>query len=189
MKDAENNSLNCEAQTNDVAVRMNDAIHEITAQFAQMGLDLHLEDDVARDDYDDDDKVIATDTGSDADADSDADTDTDADADVTADDADQNNQTEQFTLENDGKQVESDLAWSKNLLDDESNNSENTIPQTSCHDMKRRTEVKIEPLISSVLSASERLSRWAVKVLKTPQLQRQASFRSHCQTSEILESL
>ncbi len=90
MKDAKNNGLNCEAWTDDVAVRMNDVIHEITAQFAQMGLDLHSEDDVIRGDYDDDDEAIAADTDSDADTDADA----DADADVTADDADQNNQTE-----------------------------------------------------------------------------------------------
>ncbi len=146
---------------------MNDAIHEITVQFAQMSLDLHSEDNVARGDYDDDNEVIAADTDSDANADSDADADADADADVAADDADQNNQTERFTLEDDGEQVESDLAWLKNLPDDESDNSENTVPRTSCCDMKRRIRVKIEPLTSSVLSASERPSRRAAEVLKT----------------------
>ncbi len=110
MNDAENNGLNHEAQMNDVAMRMNNAINEITAQFAQTGLDSHSEDDVARDDYDDDeDEVIDADTDSDADTDADPDTDADADTDMNAD-ADQNNWAEQFTSEDDGKQVEFDFA-------------------------------------------------------------------------------
>ncbi len=76
---------------NDIVMRMNNAINEITAQFAQTGLDSHSEDDVVRDDYDDDeDEVIDAGTDSDADTNADSDADADADTDTNAD-ADQNN--------------------------------------------------------------------------------------------------
>ncbi len=91
MNDTENDGLNHEAWTDDVAMRMDDAINEITAQFAQTGLDFHSEDDVVRDGYDDDeDEAINAGTDSDAGADADPDTGADAGADMNAD-ADQNN--------------------------------------------------------------------------------------------------
>ncbi len=121
-EDAKNDGLDHEGRTNDIAMRADNTIDEITAQFAQIGLDPHSEDDVARDGCDDEDEAINADTDSDADTDA---------------DADQDNQTKQFALENDSEQVESDFAWPENLTDDEINNRENTVQRTPCCGMKR----------------------------------------------------
>ncbi len=192
MEDTEHNGLDHEAWTNGVAMRMDDAINEITVQFAQTGLDSHSEDDVVRDDHDDEDGAIDADTDSDADAEADsgtdadtdagADTDTDTDADA---DADQDNRAERSAPEDDGEQVGFDFAWPENSINDETDDSKNTVQWTPCCGMKRRTKVEIGALASPVSceAASQGLSRWAVKVLEPPQPHRQASSQSHRQTS------
>ncbi len=160
-EDAEHDGLDHGARTNGVAMRMDDAINEITAQFAQTGLDPHSEDDVARDGHDDEDEAIDADTDSDADAEADsgtdadtgagadADTDADANADVNAD-ADQDNWAERSAPEDDDEQVGSDFAWPENSTNDETDDSENTVQQTPCRGMKRRIKVEIGALASPV---------------------------------------